>query len=64
MTAYWIQWFRHALVAEKLASGFWEVAAPVGTSHHDRYSQLLKWIGPGEPPGADLYPDVIKEGAK
>lgn len=53
MTIRWVQWFRHADVPAALATGLWARAEGRRADHHDAWAELLRWIGPGDPPGAE-----------
>ena len=45
----WLQYVTHDKVESYLALG-WVVDNHFSEAHHGEYSQLLKWVGEGEPP--------------
>lgn len=53
----WFRYIKHSDVTVLEAAG-WRVCELAGPYHHDAYSTIMEWTGPGEPPNGDSQQDA------
>ena len=56
-----LQWARTEAEAKRMQAEGWIVPEQAVT-HHTRWSILLEWPGPGDPPGLDAAPPQAADG--